>query len=64
VVVIATDEGIDFDQLVEARSHAADLVIIGFTTERVERRGKELFDRFPGARDVLFVSAEETIAID
>ncbi len=64
VLVIPTEDGIDFQRLVEARSKAADLVLVGFTTERVERRGRELFERFPALRDVLFVSAEETIRIE
>lgn len=63
VVVIATDDGIDFDRLVEARSESADLVVLGFTSERVERRGADLFRRFPSLRDTLFVSAEEEIDI-
>jgi len=63
VTVIPTDDGIDFQRLVEARSNMADLVIVGFTPERVERKGPDLFHRFAGVRDLLFVSAEETIAI-
>ncbi|MDA0310816.1 MAG: amino acid permease [Gemmatimonadetes bacterium] len=64
VNVIATEEGIDFQRLVEARSDAADLVIMGFTPERLEKKGPDLFLRFPSLRDVLFVSAEERIFID
>jgi amino acid transporter len=63
VVVIGTDDSIDFQTLVETRSKNADLVFVGFTTERLERRGRVLFERFPALRDVLFVSAEETIEI-
>ena len=61
VVVIPTDDDIDFQRLVEARSGTADLVIMGFTSDRLERKGPELLQRFPELRDVLFVSAEETI---
>ena len=64
LTVIPTDERTDFQRLVEARSGAADLVLLGFTTERLARRGGELFQRYPALRDVLFVSAEETIEID
>jgi hypothetical protein len=64
VLVIPTDDGIDFERLVEARSSGADLVMMGFTDERLERRGKELFNRFPSLRDMLFVSARERIFID
>jgi hypothetical protein len=63
VVVIPTQDGIDFERMVEARSGNADLVMLGFTDERLERKGTELFRRFPSLRDVLFVSAEETIFI-
>ena len=64
VQVIATDDDIDFQRLVEARSGTADLVLTGFTTPRVDQKGRALFERFAGLRDVLFVSAEETIFID
>ncbi len=64
VLVIGTDDRIDFEQLVEARSGEADLVLVGFTDERLERRGADLLKRFPDLRDVLFVSAEERIFIE
>ena len=64
VLVIPTEDTIDFERLVEARSTDADLVLVGFTEERLERRGAEVFRRFPSLRDVLFVSAEETIFIE
>jgi hypothetical protein len=64
ILVIATDDGIDFERLVEARSESADLVLLGFTSERLERRGPEIFQRFHSLRDTLFVSAEEQIDID
>jgi amino acid transporter len=64
VKVIATDDGIDFERLVEARSGLADLVLLGFTSPRLERRGAELLKRFPSLRDTLFVSAEEDIDIE
>jgi len=64
VRVIPTDDTIDFQRLVERRSSSADLVLTGFTTTRLETKGREIFRRFPELRDVLFVSAEETIFID
>jgi amino acid transporter len=64
VRVIPTDDGIDFQRLVEARSDTADLVLLGFTSVRLEQKGSELFRRFPALRDVLFVSAEEDIDIE
>jgi hypothetical protein len=64
VKVIPTDDSIDFERLVEAQSSTADLVLLGFTDARLKQRRGQLFRRFPELRDVLFVSAEETIFID
>ncbi len=64
VLVIATDDSIDFQSLVAARSSTADLVLMGFTDVRLSQKGPQLFTRFPSLRDVLFVSANETIFID
>jgi hypothetical protein len=64
VTVIPTDDGVDFERLVEARSAVADLVMLGFTSAGLERKGIELFQRFPSLRDTLFVSAEEDIDIE
>jgi hypothetical protein len=64
VTVIPTDDGIDFQRLVEARSDGADLVMLGFTSPQLERKGAELFKRFASLRDTLFASAEEDIDID
>jgi hypothetical protein len=64
VVVIPTDDTIDFERLVEARSSGADLVMVGFTDVQLRKKRSEAFLRFPELRDILFVSAEETIFID
>jgi len=64
VEVIATDENTSFAQLVESRSAEADLVILGFTEERLREKGMELLLRYPGLRDVLFVSAEQRVRIE
>ena len=64
ITVIATDDDVDFQRLVQDRSATADLVLTGFTTPRVEQKGRVLFERFGALRDILFVSAEETIFID
>jgi len=64
VLVIATDDSIDFQSLVAARSSTADLVVMGFTDARLAQKGPQLFTRFPSLRDILFVSATETIFID
>jgi hypothetical protein len=63
VLVIPTNDEIDFQRLVEARSDEADLVLLGFTDAKLKKRRESQFQRFPGLRDVLFVSAEETIFI-
>ncbi|MEJ2677537.1 MAG: amino acid permease [Gemmatimonadota bacterium] len=64
VLVIATDEDVDFQRLVAAQSSAADLVMMGFTEARLKQKGRQLFERIPELRDVLFVSAEETIFLE
>ncbi len=62
--VIGTDGHEDFERIVEVRSSGADLVIFGFTRERLHDRGAELFERYESIADVLFVAAREEIAID
>jgi hypothetical protein len=62
--VIPTDDRVDFNALVENRSSNADLVILGFTEQRLRDKGVDLLLRHPSLQDVLFVSAEETIFIE
>ncbi len=62
--VIGTDERSDFADLVLQRSAAADLVILGFTGERLRSKGIELLQRHPSLHDVLFVCAEERVVIE
>jgi hypothetical protein len=64
LVVIPTDDSIDFERLVQARSVGADLVMVGFTDVQLRQKAGGAFLRFPELRDVLFVSAEETIFIE
>lgn len=64
VRVIPTDETTDFAALVERHSSDADLVILGFTEERLQTRGTELLTRHPTLPDVLFVSAQERVSIE
>jgi solute carrier family 12 sodium/potassium/chloride transporter 2 len=64
VLVIPTNDDIDFERLVEVRSASADLVLVGFTDVKLQQKRGELFQKFPSLRDILFVSAEETIFID
>ncbi len=62
--IIPTDDRLDFAALVEKRSYAADLVILGFTEARLQDKGMELLLRHPVLQDVLFVPAAETIFIE
>ncbi len=62
--IIPTTTDVDFDQLVENRSAGTDLVVLGFTEERLAAKGAELFHRHQKLRDVLFVSAKEQIVIE
>ena len=62
--LIGTDGHEDFEHLVELRSSGADLVVFGFTRDRLDAKGAELFARYPTLNDVVFVAAREEIAID
>ena len=62
--VFPTDDRIDFSRLVEAKSADADLVLMGFTEERLKSKGSELFTRHQGLNEILWVSARESIAIE
>ena len=58
------DDRTNFERLVEAVSASADLVVFGFTHQRLQEKGTERFLRHPSLRDVLFVSAEESVRIE
>jgi amino acid transporter len=62
--IIGTDDHVDYNKLVELRSAGADLVICGFTDERMRDKGPDLFLRHPGLRDVLWVQAQQQLLID
>jgi amino acid transporter len=64
VQIIPTDERDNFNQLVEMHSARADLIILGFTDERLKEKGIELFLRHPKLNDVLLVSAQQRILIE
>jgi hypothetical protein len=64
VRVIPTDADTDFEALVERRSSDADLVILGFTEDRLIEKGMDLLTRFPTLQDTLFVSAQEQVSIE
>ncbi|UCH81474.1 MAG: hypothetical protein JSW20_02375 [Nitrospiraceae bacterium] len=63
VQIFPTDEMGNFEQLVHMHSSRADLVILGFTDERLKEKGIDLFQRHPNLNDVLFVSAQQRILI-
>ena len=62
--IITTDYTVDFGRLVQSTSSPADLVIMGFTEERLEEKGTDIFLRHPDLRDVLWVSARQKILIE
>jgi solute carrier family 12 sodium/potassium/chloride transporter 2 len=62
--IIPTDSSTDFNQLVQSRSSHADLVIMGFTEERLRQKGIALFKRHPDLKETLFVSASQRISIE
>ncbi len=62
--IIATDESVDFESLVHSQSATADLVMFGFTEQRIGEKGSELFHRHRELRDVLFVSAQQQVLIE
>lgn len=62
--IIPTDDRVDFERLVAARSDSADLVVLGFTEQWLAARGQELFRRHTTLRDVLFVAAKQRILIE
>ncbi|MFC1500006.1 amino acid permease [Candidatus Zixiibacteriota bacterium] len=62
--IIPTEAQIDFARLSQTTSSDADLVIMGFTQERVDEKGVELFQRFSELKDVLWVAARQEIVIE
>jgi hypothetical protein len=48
-----------YEDLVTATSGEADLVMIGFTREQFAKYGTDVFTRFEGLRDALFVCSED-----
>ncbi|MBC8413823.1 amino acid permease [bacterium] len=64
IQIISTDASANFDHMVETRSHRADLVILGYTDERLKEKGSQLFLRHPKLNDVVFVNAQQRILIE
>jgi hypothetical protein len=62
--IFPTDDRVDFAAMVETRSAAADLVVLGLTEARLRKKGADLLRRHLSLQDVLFVSAEEAILIE
>lgn len=62
--IIPTDAGVGFDQLLAERSADADLVIRGFSDQKLREGGGAFFRRHPEIRDMLFVSARQLIDIE
>lgn len=62
--VIPVTDTMDVDALIERRSAAADLAIIGFTQPQLRTGGLDRFRRPAGLRDVLFVSTHQRIEIE
>lgn len=52
-----------FDKLINRKSKNADLVIVGFTPEQLEKDGAELFKQHKKLQETLFVMAGEDIFI-
>lgn len=64
LTLLRIDSGEPFRAAVEEASAEADLTIMGLTPERVSARGSELVQRFPALRQILFVTAQESILIE
>ncbi|HEX9729507.1 MAG TPA: hypothetical protein VGA37_13455 [Gemmatimonadales bacterium] len=64
LVVFPSDEQSNFGHLVEVTSAQADLVLFGFTIDRLHTRGADLFQRHKALGDVLFISAQEQVLIE
>jgi hypothetical protein len=64
LVILPTDAQANFSDLVAEHSDRADLVLCGFTTERLQEKGVELLQRHADLGDVLFVCAQRSIRIE
>ncbi len=64
VEIIGTDDRIDFSSLVQSKSSEADLVVVGFTEQRLRQKGPELLLRHASLNEVLWVAAREKISME
>ena len=60
---LAADDDGEFNALLAEHSKDADLVMVGYSTGLLERKGQEEFLRHGEVNDVLFVNANQEIAI-
>jgi hypothetical protein len=61
---LSVDDVDAYRRLVERLSSHADLVVMGFTLERLAERRAETFTRHPQLKEVLFVSAAQHVMIE
>ena len=52
-----------YENLVRENSECADLVIMGFSLDKLTQESGEFFKRFPNIKDLLFVKAGQKIMI-
>jgi hypothetical protein len=64
ISIVPTDPTTDFSKVVQSVSASADLVLLGFTQERLQEKGTEILLRHPELSEVLWVSASQRIPID
>jgi solute carrier family 12 sodium/potassium/chloride transporter 2 len=64
LVILPTDAEASFTELVQDHSARSDLVVLGFTTDRLRDKGAELLQRHPGLGDVLFVCGRRPLRIE
>jgi hypothetical protein len=55
--VIVQEENTNFKEIVCKRSSEADLILIGFRSEALKRKGEEVFYGYQGLGNILFVHA-------
>ena len=61
VEFLTEEDGRERREVIAERSHSADLTVIGFRAEVVKRRGADLFTRYDGVGNVLFVNTTKAI---
>lgn len=55
--LIVQEENRNFKEIVTERSGEADLIILGFRSEAIKRKGAEVFEGYEGLGNILFVNA-------